>query len=356
MTNPWASWLAKYDTRRYPLSRKEGWDAFANAPTRPRFQALTRTQMSKLSEEELTDYRVARGVWHANPPVVKTQQLGAAFGVIDQVVCENHRDSDRVKGSVVIDAKPGLGKTTIATRYGKDFYLGQYRRYGPETTEGNQRLPVVFLPLSAGMTLKDLNIKMLQFYGHPAARAKTKATLGSLAVDCVLSCDTRMIVIDDLHFINFRHRNGIEVSNHLKWLANEMPVTFIFVGVGLAHKRFFEEGQFGEEAEYAQNGRRATPCPVVPFTIHTAAGLRAWTDLLRAFEEHTILTDARPGMLTDHARELFRRTQGHIGSLTNLFDRMCSLAINTGAETVDSDIIKRAIADGAAQSRLRPPD
>ncbi|NKY59410.1 ATP-binding protein [Nocardia flavorosea] len=355
MSNPWAAWLAEHDTRRFPLSRKQGWDAFATGPPRPGFEALTRAQMSRLGQEELTDYKQARFVWHANPPVVKTQQLSAAFEVIDQVMCENYRDSDRVKGSVVIDAKPGLGKTTIATRYGKKFHLDQYRRYGSVTAEGNQRLPVVFLPLSAGMTLKDLNIKLLQFYGHPAARAKTKATLGSLAVDCVFSCDTRLIVIDDLHFINFRHRNGTEVSNHLKWLANEMPVTFIIVGVGLARKHYFDEGLFGDEAEYAQTGRRATACPVVPFAIDTAAGLRAWTDLLRAFEKHAILADAHPDMLTNHARELFRITQGHIGSLTNHFDRMCSLAITTGAETIDEDIVKRAIADVAAQSRLRPP-
>ncbi|WP_459548546.1 TniB family NTP-binding protein [Nocardia sp. X0981] len=355
MSNPWAAWLAEHDTRRFPLSRKQGWDAFANTPPRPRFDTLTREQMSQLSEEEVADYNLARYVWHANPPVVKTQQLSAAFALIDQVMCENHRDSDRVKGAVVIDAKPRLGKTTIAARYAKQFHLEQIRRYGPVTAEGNQRLPVAFLSLAAGMTLKDLNIKMLQFYGHPAARAKTKSTLGSLAVDCVLSCDTRLIVIDDLHFINFRHRNGVDVSNHLKWLANEMPVTFIYTGVRLAHKHYFDEGLLGEEAEYAQTAARTTPCPVVPFAIDTAAGLRAWTDLLHAFEAHTILADAHRDMLADHARELFRRSKGRIGSLTDLFDRMCSLAINTGAETIDANIVERAIADGAAQSRLRAP-
>jgi MoxR-like ATPase len=49
---------------------------------------------------------------------------------------------------VVIDAEPGLGKTTIATRYARDFH----RREGPVTEGGHQRLPVAFVPLSAGIT------------------------------------------------------------------------------------------------------------------------------------------------------------------------------------------------------------
>ena len=64
----------------------------------------------------------------------------------------------------------------------------------------------------------------------------------------MISCQTRIIVIDDLHIIDFKHRAGVEVSNDLKWLANEMPVTFIFTGVQLAEKRFFDEGMLGEQA------------------------------------------------------------------------------------------------------------
>lgn len=41
-------------------------------------------------------------------------QVAAAFAVIDQVMASNRRDADRLRGSVVIDAAPGLGKTTIA--------------------------------------------------------------------------------------------------------------------------------------------------------------------------------------------------------------------------------------------------
>lgn len=350
MSNPWARWLQANGTELYRLSRKQGWDAFVNAAPRQSFDVLTRTQMARLSSEELEDYNEARLVWNANLPTIKTMQLKHAYGFINQVMTSRHRDGDKLRGAVVIDAEPGLGKTTIATRYAREFHRDVYRREGPTTPDGNQRLPVAFVPLSAGITLKGLNQQLLRFYGHPAVDRASTSKLGALAVDCATSCATRLIIIDDLHFVNFQHRSGIEVSNHLKGLANEMPVTFVFVGVKLAEKRFFDEGQVGEQAAYAQTSRRTTRCPVVPFSIDSDAGMRSWVLLLELLESHIKLADARPGMLVEHAKQLHSRTQGRIGSLTDLIDRICYLAIATGAETINGDLITAAATDNAAST------
>jgi AAA domain len=351
--NPWAAWLQANGPGRYQLASKTGWDAFVNTAPRADLRVLTRAEVAALGPDELEDYTEARMVWNANLPTVKTHQLAAAFAVIDQVMASNRRDADRLRGSVVVDAAPGLGKTTIATRYAREFHRRVYRRHGPTTASGHQRLPVAFVPLSAGMTLKGLNQKILAFYGHPAANRASSARLGALAVDCVTSCETQLVVIDDLHFVDFRHRHGMEVSNHLKGLANEMPVTFIYVGVRLREKRFFDEGILGPDAVYAQTSRRATRCEVAPFDITTGAGMRGWTDLLHALEAHLKLADTRPGMLTDHARELHRRTQGHIASLTNLIDRACYLAITTGTETITAELLTATTTDNAAHTLSR---
>jgi hypothetical protein len=60
-----------------------------------------------------------------------------------------------------------------------------------------------------------------------------------------------------------------------------------------------------------------------------------------------------PGMLTDHAKELHRRTLGLIASLTNVVDRLCDLAIGTGLETITADLLAAAVADNAAQTISR---
>lgn len=348
MTNRWAQWLRRNGTQYFHLARKDGWNAFVNAAPRDPLERLDRRQIAALGAEELEDYNEARMVWNANLPTVRTPQMLDAMSVFDQVLASGRRDGDRQRGSIVVDAAGGRGKSTTVQRFARDFHRRIYRREGPLTAEGHQRLPVAFIPLSAGVTLKGLNQKILEFYGHPAAARASTTSLGALAVDCVMSCRTRLIVIDDLHFIDFKHRHGLEVSNHLKWLSNEMPVTFIYTGINLAEKRFFDDGLAGPQAVYSQTSRRATRCTLAPFNLDSDAAHHLWVRTLRAFEEGIVLADAHPGMLTDEAREIFRRTQGNLASLTHLIDRACLLATTTGAETIDRAIIDAVTIDNAA--------
>jgi hypothetical protein len=354
VSNPWAAWLGKHGTSRFQLGRKEGWDTFVNAAPRPDFETLTRAQMDRLSEDERVDYNEARMVWNANLPIVRTAQMARAEMIIEQVMASARRDGDRLRGSVVIDAAAGLGKTTIATQYARGFHRAMYRRHGPVTGDGHQFLPVAFVSLGSSITLKGVNQRLLQFYGHPAAMKATTDRLGSLLVDCVTSCRTRMIIIDDLHFVDFKDRHGAAVSNHLKWLSNEVPVTFVYAGVGLERRRFFSEGGLGgEDLVYAQTARRATRCPVEPFAIRSDAGLADWLRLLRALGGHLKLADADDTMLVEQARELFRRTQGHIASLTNLLDRACWLAIRDGSERITKDVLAKVRVDNAGEIGAR---
>jgi hypothetical protein len=209
-------------------------------------------------------------------------------------------------------------------------------------------------PLDAGITLKGPNEKILTFYDHLGLSRATTSRLGAMAVDCVQRCETQLIVIDDLHFIDFRHQNGRTVRDHLKGLANEMPVTFVYVGVRLSERLFSDEGLYGQEAIYAQTSRRATHINVAPSSTATGAGAKAWTQLLKALEPHYLLAHAEPGMLTNHASELHRRTQGHIGSLTNLLDRTCYVAIVTGEETINTSVLQKVAMDNAAETNPIP--
>lgn len=347
-TNVWSRWLRDNHPRGLGFSHRSGWFAFAEDTARKPLRRLSMAELSKLGEEEREDYDECRRIWNVNMPVIRTHQLTGVFSVLDQVMYSNARDGGRIKGGVAIDAPPGLGKTTIAATYARRFHRRQIRRLGERTAAGHQRVPVVFVSLAANMTLKSLNRQIVEFYGHPAIEKLTAAKLASLATEYAGRCETGLIVVDDLHFVDFRHRMGVEVSNHLKWLANELPVTFLYTGVGLASKAFFNEGMTGESAAMAQTARRTTLCPVEPFTITTDAGARAWADVLAAIEQHIILADARAGMLTDHAQLMFERTQGHIASLVSLVDRCCFMAISGGTETITPAMIRSTALDNAA--------
>ena len=79
--------------------------------------------------------------------------------------------------------------------------------------------------------------------------------------------DSAVGKIDDLHFLRWRNSSGVEISNHFKYVANEFPVTLIFVGVGLAARGLFSEGSSYEDAVIAQTGRRTTKLDMRPFTV-----------------------------------------------------------------------------------------
>ncbi|WP_334138337.1 ATP-binding protein [Corynebacterium variabile] len=350
MTNPWAQWLRDNPQRIDNFGTKQGWDHFVHAAPREPLPRLTRPELRALDEEAFEDYNDARMLWHANPSIIKTPQVLHVFDVIDQVMASNGRDSDRVRGSVVIDAEAGVGKTTAAIQYARQFHRKTERRHGVLTPEGHQRLPVAFVQLKDVVTLKALNRAILNFYGHPAATRSNTSQLGDLAVDCVLSCRTQMIVLDDLHFIDFTERNGKQISNHLKGLANQMPVTFVYTGVDMRRRKFFDEGLDGTDIVYAQTSRRTTRADLGPFSIRDAEGATDWAKLLTSFEDQLHLAESHPGMLLSHAKLIHERTQGYIATLATLIERACFLAIRDGSERITEDILRDARLDNAADN------
>lgn len=349
MSNPWAAWLRANEQRVMNLGTKQGWDRYVHAAPREPLSRLSRAELAALDEESLEDYNDARALWHSNPATIRTPQVQRVFDIIDQVMASNGRDSDRLRGGVVIDAVAGVGKTTAALQYARSFHRKIERRHGVLTSDGVPRLPVAFIELKDAPTLKALNYAILKFYGHPGADRATASRLGDLAVDAVLSSRTQMIVLDDLHLIDFTERNGRQVSNHLKGLANHMPVTFVYTGINMRARRFFDEGLYGDDLVYAQTARRTTRVDMGPFTLNDQQGAREWIELLASFETQLLLADAHPHMLGTHAALIHARTQGYIGSLASLIERACHLAITTGAERITEDILRSVRLDNAAE-------
>lgn len=333
----------------FSLSRKEGWRRFADAPARQRPETLTFAQIAALGQAALEDYNDARHDWHANFGIVQTPQLASIHDELEQIVASNRQDGDRIRSAAVIDALPGLGKTTTANLFGRDFDRRQMRRFSPVTDAGHERIPVFRVGLTSNTTLRTLNRMICEYYGHPATDRANAAALASHALDCVLSCETQLGIIDDIHFIDLDRRDGLAVSNHLKWLANELPVTFIYVGVGLAERRFFADGLTGKNVALAQTARRWTRLGVDPFHLETDQGRRHWRSLLKTTERRLVLAEHRPGMLVSLADYLFERTSGHVGSYFTLIMRGCYRAIHAKQEALTRKVLDGVRLDEASE-------
>ncbi|MGX5207145.1 TniB family NTP-binding protein [Streptomyces violaceus] len=338
------------DLGNLALSRKEDFQAFVEAPRRARPELLSRTALKALDDGALVAYNRDRRQWHANLGPIRTPQLAALHEDLWDIVDSNQQDGDKAKGAVAVDAFPGLGKTTAVLAFAREFHRREIAEHGAFTVQGHERWPVCRVGLTGNTGMKDLNRAMLEFFSHPGRQTSTAAQLGLQALDCVLSCEVRLLVLDDLHFLKWRKTSGIEVSNHLKWIPNEFPVTLLKVGVGLADKGLFSEGETAGDTVLAQTGRRTTRLDMPPFTIGTEQGRRHWRQLLLALEQRIVLADTCPGMLADDLCDyLFARSTGHIGSLMTLVNRGCQRAVRTGTERLTRDLLDRVRNDAAAE-------
>lgn len=248
---------------RNPLCRKEGWFRHADAPPRAKPEHMSWGQLRALGENERERYDEQRRIWHANIGPLATPQLRSAHDSMWEIVDSNRQDSDHAKGAIALDAYPGLGKTTTADAFGFAYHRALLARNGPATDGGDQHIPVCHIGLTSNTTMRTLNMMICDFYGHPATTGSA-AIFAKRAVDCVLSCDTQLIIIDDVHFLNARSKDGLAIVNHFKWLANELPVTFLFVGVDLRGRGLMSEGLTASASARAQTARRWTRLTLAP--------------------------------------------------------------------------------------------
>ncbi|GAB1815918.1 AAA family ATPase [Mycobacterium sp. MUNTM1] len=345
------------------LSRKEGWREFVHAPKRDRPEALSRAQIRRLSETAADIYNQQRADWHNNIGPLKTPQLAALHEDLWVIMDSSTQDGNHAKGAVALDGYPGLGKTVAMEAFGKDFHEREVRRHGDFTSAGDERWPVCRIGMRGNTSMKDFNAALCDFYAHPGSRRGTAEELGKRALDCVLSCETKLLIIDDLHFLHWQRSGGVEISNHFKYIANEFPVTLLSIGIGLGDRGLLMEdlccnidGAGYQDIVLEQTTRRTTMLEMLPYRVDTERGRRQWRTLLKTIEERLVLGSRRPGMLVELSDYLFIRSTGHIGSLMELIRRGCVKAIRTGAEALNQRVLDSIKVDSAAEKARRELD
>ncbi|HWU32211.1 MAG TPA: hypothetical protein VN108_05010, partial [Marmoricola sp.] len=189
---------------------------------------------------------------------------------------------------------------------------------------------------------------------HPSGRSERPSLtpardLARAAADCIARHDTRLVIIDDLHFLNMRTTDSVQVANQLKWLANEYDATFVFAGVALRESGLLKEGRTGEDAALAQTFRRWTVLGMTSFSLQTQADQREWARLMGSLDKAVVLANGHERMIQELATYIFVRTGGNIGSLMDLIRRGTSKAIRTGHEKLDRELLDTIRLDEGAE-------
>lgn len=343
---------------RGSFSTYESWRNFTEREARAIPEALGMSQLAALGQDARMDYDKRRRECHANI-LLRSEQVDRLHQDLADIVDSNLQDSDRVKSAAAIDAPPTMGKTTTLRTFGRDFHrrrveeAGEYVDPGTQTT---RHIPVCHITLVGKPTIKALHHQLLGFYAHPSGRGESGRSaapsrdLARAAADCIARHDTRLIIIDDLHFLNMRTNDSTQVANQLKWIANEYDATFVFAGVALREAGPLTTGSTGGEAALAQIFRRWTVLDMNSFSLKTRTDQREWARLMGSLDKTVVLANAHDRMIRDLSTYIFMRTGGNIGSLMDLIRRGTSRAIRTGREKLDRELLEGIRLDEGAES------
>lgn len=337
------------------LSRKEGWRDYTHASRRMQPDLLSKKEIRRLSESAREEYKDLRDDWHDNLGPFKTPQLAALHEDLWDVMDSNAQDGHHSKGAVALDGFPGLGKSIAVETFAKEFHRRQIRRHGEFTSAGDERWPVCRIGMRGNTSMKDFNSALCDFYAHPGRLSGNTDQLRRRALDYVLKCETRMLIIDDLHFLHWQHHGGIEISNHFKYIANDFPVTLVSIGIGLIERGVLMDASYDEAL--AQTSRRTTVLQMKRYNMDSPQPTRElqqqrreWRTLLTTIEHSIVLGDKHVGMLAEDLSDyLYVRSTGHIGSLMDLIRKGCTRAIRSGVETLNVRLLDAVKIDSAAE-------
>ena len=161
--------IAAGEDRRYTLTRLDGWLRLVDLPPRACPPRLTLAQLRALNAGERARYDDARAVWHANLGPIRTPQLLDLHEHLDEIVESNRQDGDKNKPAALVDAYPGLGKTTAVLAYAKTYHHQQVLLHGESTEEGHRRVPICYIALTGNTQIRGLNQAICRFYQLPVS-------------------------------------------------------------------------------------------------------------------------------------------------------------------------------------------
>jgi hypothetical protein len=339
------------------LTVKEDWRRFVDdePPERPeRLTAARYRSLDALAREHYDEQRLSYA-----PALVIRNLFDEAHKALWRLVRLNEFKGPGARHGAMLDGNPGNGKSTSASQFGRLYERRCRERYPHELTpDGHEYLPVLYVNVDAYPTVKGLNRAVLGFYGLHPKRADT-SELTEVVLRCANLCGTSLIVIDDIHLLELHREADRDANNHLKRLANDARATFLYAGVGLEHTGFMHEGRAAGDAQLAQISQRFKRIPVSAMQRSREHDKELFLGVLSVYERELVLLGAKAGDLTGIADYLWLRTQGVIGSLSQLLCEGTIEAIQSARERITKKLLDEIdigyaaeVASGRHEPRL----
>ena len=219
--------------------------------------------------------------------------------------------------SVLVCGPSNAGKTVLVQRF-----VDQKNRMDTE----EPTLPILMVQAPADPDVRDFfSLCLLRLCAPHRASDRAERLRAQLSV-ILKNLHTKMLVIDEVHHLIAGSAIKQRVFlNTIKFLSNDLQIPIVAIGNRDALNAFQIDPQIGNRFE--------------PVAVPRWHECEEYTKLLASFEVSTPLR--LPSDLADNrlARRLVTMSEGLIGELAELLRRAAELAIRTGRERIDADLL-----------------
>ena len=320
---------------------------------------LTLAQWRRLCDHARTEQldRLRRWLEYLYLP---TKELTAISAVMTAIVRSNAQSPPGAKDVIVVTGPNVVGKSTLMMRWGRDRYdewtrSAAHDEYGRPVVALSEDCeadlcPVAWINLPAGAKIKDVDVKILEFYGLPGEGVIRH--LSERAVRAAARHRTRALIVDDAHLLKTDWKGGRDVLDHVKHLNTELGeigATLLLVGADLEGGDLVSDPQIAGRLKLQTFPRYGTD---------DLDEMRSWQAIVRQLEDQVLphLPAGKPGMLfMQLAGELWFRTQGYLGDLTKLVAAATLGAIEDGTHRILLRHLNAVVLSERAERARRAP-
>jgi hypothetical protein len=316
----------------------QSWHDYCTLETVREPPALTVRQWKKLTDQKQKEHLGLLRPWLEHF-YIQTDELGKIANAVTRTVQRNAETPPGAKRVFALTGPNLIGKSTLIMRWAR----GQYTEW-TATADRDQRgrpvfyptddseadlCPVAWIQLPAQANINSVNTKILDFYGLPG-EGRTR-DLTARALHAAQRHLTRVLIFDDVHLLYTDWKGGRFVLDHLKHINTELGqsgATLVLIGADLGGSDLINDPQIAG---------RLTLHEVPKYEIDSIEERKIWQRIVRQLESRVLphLSTGEPGMLfMQLPGELWLRTQGYLGDLTDLVGQATIAAIEDGTHRI----------------------
>lgn len=244
-----------------------------------------------------------------------------------------NRALDKLHGLLVHPKRVRMPNLMIIgpTNNGKTMIVEKFRRKHPQMLSScgqHDIVPVVIMQMPSDPSPGRFYTALLRAINMPYLNYRIPAAIEQTVLRILGSIDTRVLIIDEIHnLLSGSNSKQQEFLNLLRFIGNELRLSIVGVGIKDAYLAIRTDNQL-------ENRFEPLVLPTWSDDVEFARLLASFTGILPLKKPSNLLAD-------DVRQMILEKTEGTIGEISTFLRRGAELAITSGHECLDCEILSR---------------